>query len=286
MSPSRLSYPSRSGVFRVLSARLVSYNFNSYAVELRRCYRTRRLVVSPAPSSYDSRRYSSISSNNSQDEGDSSFNDQAEVEAALSDINNEGPELMDDCRTHDTFSSSGSASDALNFARERHVLSTISERTEDSSVSSAGMLQNLLARPASYLSSAAASSAEAIRRSLYGAPPSPTLHTRASTDPGLRPVTPDRPAFRPAPPTGRRAGGSSRSSRTSRRTFLRRHLIRALHPIHLGPDHQSLFAGKRRGSPSLVRPRTTFVAQHTRAYLLAHGRPLHLHPRVWVKLRR
>ncbi len=66
-------------------------------------YRTRRLVVS----SYDSRRYSSISSNNSQDEGDSSFNDQAEVEAALSDINTEGPESMDDCRTHDTFSSSG-----------------------------------------------------------------------------------------------------------------------------------------------------------------------------------
>lgn len=113
---------------------------------------------------------------------------------------------MDDWRTHDTFSSSGSSSEPLNFARERHVLSTISERTEDSSISSAGMLQSLLTRPASYLSSAAASSAEAIRRSLYGAPPSPTLHTRASTDPGHRPVTPDRPAFRPAPPTGRRAG--------------------------------------------------------------------------------
>lgn len=198
----------------------------------------RRLVLSPTASSYDSRRNSSASDTGESytNEGDNSFDDREEVEATLI------AEHVDDEETppeewSSGYSSSGISSSygtgsqttqPLNFDRERRVLSIISERTEQQSISSGasgshaggGLFSTLLSRPSTFLSNAAASSAEVLRRSLYGQPNSPLSYTEGLSSPrssasslppvpairsDSRPATPDR-LFRPAPPTGRRVG--------------------------------------------------------------------------------
>ena len=204
----------------------------------------RRLVLSPVPSSFDSRRTSSEDSYTN--DGESSFDDRAEVEASLTadpadDDDQQGwSSGYSSTGSHVTGSGSGTGTgsyvgsssnitEPLNFDRERRVLSVISERTEQSALSggtgnnAGGIFSTLLSRPTSFLSNAAASSADVLRRSLYGQPISPLTHSEGLSSPrspgssahslppipvirgDSRPATPER-IFRPVPPTGRRVG--------------------------------------------------------------------------------
>ena len=110
----------------------------------------RRLVLSPVPSSFDSRRTSSEDSYTN--DGESSFDDRAEVEASLTadpadDDDQQGwSSGYSSTGSHVTGSGSGTGTgsyvgsssnvtEPLNFDRERRVLSVISERTEQSALS-------------------------------------------------------------------------------------------------------------------------------------------------------
>ena len=224
---------------------------------------TRRFTTSPSvssASSFDTRRNSTISTDTRDDystlpdstyydrsdyrstfDPDNSMNEEAEVEAALTAID-DGISRSDDVRS-DTWASTSYGTHSMSavtaatpysmstvgLGDRSRVLSSIGDRTESSrgsesgydSVSSLGLgsrsgpgLLSSIIRPSALFSS----SAEAIRRSLYG-PVSPTAssYTRSPTDLGTglatsvvssavtRSATPDR-AFRPAPPSGRRAG--------------------------------------------------------------------------------
>ncbi|KAI0050274.1 hypothetical protein FA95DRAFT_1468238, partial [Auriscalpium vulgare] len=160
----------------------------------------RRITVSPSRSSY---RHSDSDSYSYSDEN--SVDDAAEVEAALSALDNEFDQTEDVLTEWSRGSSvtpssylSGSATSPTftttdssyipftNTLRDARILSTITERTENPS-----------SRPTSHLISTGGSrpTSEALRRSTVGLSSS---HLRGATEPG--------PGDRPTPPQGRRAG--------------------------------------------------------------------------------
>lgn len=186
----------------------------------------RRRDASPNDSSYDSRTRSDSVSDPDFYDNDNSMDETAEVEDVLS-RDDEDSSGGDNYTTAHSASgrSSGtgsliatnsytSASEPLDYDRERHTLSVLSERAETQSVSSgvstgAGLFQNLFAstfqRPTSLFSAA---------RSFYGGPVSPISPPNIALLQGSRPSTPER-SFRPAPPTGRRVGNLIASFETS-----------------------------------------------------------------------
>ena len=219
--------------------------------------RLRRVAISPTVSSYDSRRHTDSEFYSD----DNSINDAAEVEDALSRIDDDDSQVSRGDNWSSAYSSSGvsatsksatgsyasAITEPLNFERERRSLSTISERTESHSLNSGvgmgtSILQNLFSRPTSFISAAA--------RSLYGAPASP-LAPPSSIGTSARPATPER-HFRPAPPTGTRVGNLVASFESD---------VAQSRPgsVPLGPRSPSPFT-------SSSRPTSPTKSTHSRSY--------------------
>ncbi|OCB90400.1 hypothetical protein A7U60_g2411 [Sanghuangporus baumii] len=219
--------------------------------------RLRRVAISPTVSSYDSRRYT----DSELYSDDNSINDAAEVEDALSHIDDDDSQVSRGDNWSSAYLSSAvsatsrnatgsyatATTEPLNFEHERRSLSTISEQTEVHSLNSGvgmgtSILQSLFSRPTSLFSAAA--------RSLYGAPTSP-LTPPSTVGTGIRPATPER-HFKPPPPTGRRVGNLVASFESD---------IAQSRPgsVPLGPRSPSPFSNSS-------RPTSPTKSTHSRSY--------------------
>ncbi|KAI0657509.1 hypothetical protein C8Q70DRAFT_919348 [Cubamyces menziesii] len=220
LSPTQTPYSSS----RLSSERSVTPIGSTYDTEVSSPRQMRRILVSPSPSSHDSDTYA-YSDENSMD-------DVAEVEAALSLVDDEiahtedaltewsrGSSSVGTSTSYtDQYSATTSATPATYLSgeyrsiadtlldRERRVLSTISEHTENpsrpNSFAQSGSGQG--SRPNTQYSNNSGENRRSANMDGRASPALPSLHSRAATDPSGAPAghTPGRVLNVP----GRRAG--------------------------------------------------------------------------------